>query len=142
MTVRVDRTIEVNASPEDVWEFISDPAKRAQAVSVVSDYELKDEDGTAATWYVEIPIPFVNRTVSVHTEDTERNPPHFVRFVGRSKAMRVEGEHTIEKTENGAQLTNEFVVDGRLPGIEQYFVRNLDTELQNLETELRAALKQ
>lgn len=142
MTVQVDRSIEVAASPEAVWQFIADPANRAQAVSVVTDYEIGDAEGRRATWEVELPIPFVDRTVSVHTQDTERDPPNHVQFVGRSKAMRVEGTHTIEATESGSRLENEFVVDGRLPGIERYFVRNLDSELTNIETALRDALQE
>lgn len=141
MSVQVERTIEIAASPQAVWEFISDPSNRARAVSVVDDYEIDDNAGTTATWEVALPIPFVNKTVSVHTQDTDRDPPQYVRFIGRSKAMRVEGEHTIEQIASGSRLINELTVDGRLPGIEQYFLRNLDSELSNIETALRNALE-
>lgn len=136
MSVRVRRTIEVPASPEAVWEFIANPELRASGISVVTDFELDDPDGTAATWHVQLPIPLVNRTVSVHTEDVERRPPEYVKFVGRSKVMNVTGEHTIEATETGSRLVNEFAVDGKLPGVERFFKRNLDSELDNLELAL------
>jgi hypothetical protein len=55
--------------------------------------------------------------------------------------MHVQGEHWIEPAENGCTLTNRFVVEGRLPGVEGFFERNLDTELSNIETALRRDLE-
>lgn len=136
MTVRVERTFDLPVPPEDVWGFIAEPEYRAKAISVVSDYDLKG-DGKRATWHIELPIPFVNRTVPVETEDVTREKPRYVKFVGKSSAMRVTGEHEIEETEDGSQLHNRFVVDGRVPGIERYFKKHLDDELTNLERALR-----
>lgn len=142
MTVRVERSFEVPVSPERVWEFIADPANRARAISVVSDYRLHDDAGRRATWEVELPIPLIRRTVSVETEDVTRTPPTYVKFVGRSKAMDVTGEHEIVEIDDGTRLVNRFVVDGRLPGVERFFKRNLDAEIENLrraaEREFRA----
>jgi carbon monoxide dehydrogenase subunit G len=140
MTVRVERIVEVPASPDRVWEFIVDPENRARSISVVSKYELRDGDGRKATWWIDLPIPVVRRSVRVDTEDVERRPPEYVKFVGRSKVMNVTGEHTVEATEEGARLINEFVVDGRFPGVERFFRRNLDRELENLENTLRKHL--
>jgi carbon monoxide dehydrogenase subunit G len=137
MTVRVERSFEIPVGPERVWEFIVDPEKRARSISVVSDFELEDEDGRRATWYVDLPIPLLNRSAAVRTEDVDRRPPEYVKFVGRSKIMRVTGEHEIEATDSGSRVTNRFVVDGRLPGVERFFERNLDRELANLEAALR-----
>ncbi|SNZ13228.1 Carbon monoxide dehydrogenase subunit G [Natronoarchaeum philippinense] len=137
MTVRVERTFELPVEPERVWEFIADPEKRARSISVVSDYELDDADGRRATWHVDLPVPLLDRTAAVRTEDVERRAPEYVEFVGRSKVLRVTGEHEIEATEDGSRLHNRFVVDGRLPGVERFFERNLDDELRNLETTLR-----
>ncbi|SFS76831.1 SRPBCC family protein [Halostagnicola kamekurae] len=143
MTVRVDRSFEVDATPERVWEFISDPENRARAISVVSEYTIDDEAGREATWHVELPIPLVRQTITVETEDVTRAPPNEVAFVGRSKVMDVKGEHEITQTETGARLENQFVVDGKLPGVETFFKRNLDDELENLrralENDLRSA---
>jgi len=139
MTVRVSRTLEFDADPERVWSFIMDPAKRAAAISVVDSYEVRDD--RSATWHVRLPIPLLRSTVAVETEETELDPPRRVRFVGRSRAMRVTGEHTIEPTDDGGcRLHNEFVVEGRLPGVETFFKRNLDGELDNLERALRSDL--
>lgn len=135
MTVRVERTFELTVPPEDVWEFISDPERRASTISVVSDYE-RTGDRTSV-WHIKLPIPFLDRTVPVKTEDVERDPPRYVKFVGRSSALRVTGEHEIEETADGCRLSNRFVVEGKVPGIERYFKRNLDKELGNLETRLR-----
>lgn len=140
MTVRVERRFTLPATCEEVWEFIADPAQRAGAISVVSDYELTDEDGREATWYIDIPIPFVRRAARVETKDTERDPPRYVEFVGRSRVMRVTGEHSLEETDEGCRLTNEFVVDGNLPGVERFFKKNLDSELENLERSIREYL--
>jgi len=140
MTVRVERSVTVPATPEEVWSFISDPEKRARSISVVTDFELHDDDGTRATWYVELPIPLINRAIRVDTEDEVRNAPEYVRFSGRSKVMNVTGEHRIEPTDDGARLVNTFVVDGRVPGVETFFERNLDREMAHLETELRRDL--
>lgn len=131
MTVRVERVVDVSAPREDVWEFISDPEKRARPISVVSDFELL-EDGSAV-WQLKLPIPVINRTVRVETEDTKFRPPEYVEFVGQSKVMRVVGEHRLDEIEDGTRLTNTFVVDGKLPGVERFFKRNMETEFDNLE---------
>lgn len=137
MTVRVERVVDLAVDPEAVWAFIADPEQRARAISVVDDYEV---DGDAATWHVRLPVPVVNRTVSVRTRDVERDPPRYVKFVGRSSAFSVTGEHEIAATETGSRLTNRFVVEGRLPGVERFFSRRLDGELDNLERALREAV--
>lgn len=140
MTVRVQRTFEFDADPERVWEFIADPAKRAEAISVVEEYEIDPHDERKATWHIRLPIPLLNSTIGVETEDLTREEPSYVKFAGKSRALRVTGEHTIEEVEGGCKLHNEFVVDGRLPGVEKFFKRNLDEELDNLEAALRREL--
>jgi len=135
MTVRVSRTFEFDVPGDRIWAFISDPEKRAGAISVVDSYELRGDN--RAVWQVELPIPLISSTVQVKTEDVLREPPTRVKFSGRSKALNVTGEHTITETDTGSTLTNEFVVDGKLPGVERFFKRNLDAEMDNLETALR-----
>ena len=143
MTVRVQRTFEFDADPQRVWDFIADPAKRAGAISVVEEFEIDPTDERKATWHVRLPIPLLNSTVGVETEDITRDEPTYVKFVGKSRALRVTGEHTIETDEDGegCRLHNEFIVDGRLPGVEKFFKRNLDRELDNLEAALRRDLE-
>lgn len=136
MTVRVDRSFELRASPERVWEFLSDPENRARSISVVRDYTTSDPTGRVATWHVEIPVPFVRSTVPIETEDVTRRPPEYVKFVGRSTAVRVTGEHELTETETGCRLDNRFVVDGNIPGIETFFKRNLGEEFENLRRAL------
>ncbi|GAA0658895.1 SRPBCC family protein [Salarchaeum japonicum] len=132
MTVRVERTFDLDAPPEDVWAFIADPTRRASAISVVDSFE---QDGDVTTWHVRVPV--VNRTIPVETRDVEREDGEYVKFVGKSKVLRVTGEHRIEPREcGGTRLHNEFVVDGRLPGVERFFKRNLDEELDNLRRRL------
>ena len=136
MTVRVSRTFEFDAPPADVWAFISDAEQRAGAISVVDDFEVYD-DGTA-TWHVALPVPVIRSTIDVETEEIEREPPNRVKFVGTSSAFRVTGEHEITASaDGGCRLANEFVVDGRLPGVESFFKRNFDAELDNLADALR-----
>ena len=138
MTVRVERTFHLAAPPDAVWAFIADPEKRARPISVVEEFEVTGD--RTAVWHVSLPIPYTDRTIAVETEDTRVDEPHHVAFVGRSKAMNVQGEHTLEETDDGTRLTNQFVVDGRLPGVETYFKRKLDGELENLETAIREEL--
>jgi len=133
MTVRVERDFEIPAPPERVWEFIADPEKRAGAISVVTDFTV--EDGRA-TWQVKLPIPIINRTITVETRDEQRRPPEYVRFIGKSKVMRVVGEHELEATDEGTRLTNRFTVEGKVPGVERFFQRNLDDEMENLRVAL------
>jgi len=140
MTVRVRRVFEFDAPPEAVWDFIADPSKRADSISVVERYEIDDATGDA-TWHVRLPIPFVNSTARVETSDVARDPPEHVKFLGKSSVLRVTGEHTVEAIDGGTRLVNEFVVDGRVPGVERFFERNLDTELENLERALRRAVE-
>jgi|AntRauTorcE11898_2_1112593.scaffolds.fasta_scaffold09375_3 carbon monoxide dehydrogenase subunit G len=141
MTVTVERTFSFAAAPEDVWAFISDAGRRAEAISVVESYDLDpDADGDRATWHVSLPIPVISRTTAVETRDVERREGEYVKFVGRSKVMRVVGEHEVVPTEGGCELVNRFRVEGKLPGVERYFKKNLDGELDNLEAALRADL--
>jgi carbon monoxide dehydrogenase subunit G len=80
----------------------------------------------------------VSSTMQVETEDVQIDPPEYVEFVGKSRAFRVTGEHTIEETDDGmTRLVNQFVVDGRLPGVETFFERELDGEMANLEAAMR-----
>lgn len=135
MTVRVERTFDVAASPADVWEFISDPERRAAAISVVDSY---DRDGETTTWHVRLPIPVVRSTIAVETRDVEVRPPEYVKFVGKSRVFSVTGEHEVETIDGGSRVTNRFVVDGKLPGVEQFFKRNLDDELDALQDAMEA----
>ncbi len=138
MTVRVERTVDIAAPREAVWEFIADAEKRARPISVVEDFELVDE--THANWHIRLPIPVVNRTIRVETEERERDPPRFVEFVGKSRVMRVVGTHELAEISEGTRLTNRFVVDGKLPGVERFFKRNMDDEFDNLESALHEYL--
>ncbi|WP_436934082.1 CoxG family protein [Halovenus marina] len=138
MVVRVERIVDVPAPREDVWEFIADPESRARAISVVEDFEVIDD--THAVWHLSLPIPVVRKTIRVETEEKRRDPPRSVEFVGTSKVMRVVGEHELEATENGTRLTNRFVVEGKLPGVERFFKRNMGAEFDNLERALEESL--
>jgi len=139
MTVRVRRAFDFDAAPEQIWEFISDPINRAESISVVEDFDVGSDN--RVTWHINLPIPLLDSTAKVRTEDVERDPPHYVKFVGRSRVMQVTGEHTIEERDGGCRLVNEFTVEGRLPGVERYFKRNLDRELDNLEAALRESVE-
>ena len=140
MTVRVERVFELPAPPADVWAFIADAERRAGAISVVEDFETTGD--RTATWHVELPVPRLDRTITVETEDVALDEPRYVEFVGRSRAMNVQGEHTLEATDDrDTRLVNRFIVDGRLPGVETYFKRKLDDELANLEADARAFLE-
>ncbi|MFB6078242.1 MAG: SRPBCC family protein [Halarchaeum sp.] len=134
MTVRVERTFELSVPAEDVWEFIADPGKRASAISVVSDYE---ERGDVTVWFVKLPV--LGRTVEVETRDVERRDGEYVKFVGKSSVLNVTGEHELEPADDGCRLKNTFVVEGKLPGVETFFKRRLDGELDSLERELEEA---
>ncbi|QSG06750.1 SRPBCC family protein [Halapricum desulfuricans] len=136
MTIRVEREVAVPVPPERVWEYIVEPENRARPISVVTDFELDDETGRKATWHIRLPIPLIDRTIAVETEDVTRDPPKYVKFTGRSKVMRVVGEHELEPTETGTRLTNRFTVEGRVPGVERFFKRNLEAEFDNIEDAL------
>ena len=138
MVVRVERVVDIPAPRADVWAFIDDPEKRAQPISVVEEFELLD-DGRAV-WHVALPIPITDRTIRIETQDRQRRPPAYVEFVGKSKVMHVTGEHELEETADGTRLRNSFTVDGRVPGVERFFKRNMDQELDNLEAAIAAEL--
>ncbi|MFB6114469.1 MAG: SRPBCC family protein [Halodesulfurarchaeum sp.] len=139
MSVRVQRRFTVAASVSDVWDFISDPTARARAISVVDRFEQR---GETTIWYIELPIPLVRKTIRVVTRNEEVDPPEYVRFTGSSKAFTVEGEHTIHESDDGdVSVDNVFVVEGRVPGVETFFRRNLDSELDNLERAMKSAIR-
>lgn len=130
MVVDVERTFEVDAPIEEVWELISDPQKRAEAISVVENYSVEGEE---FIWQLELPIPVVSGTIAVRTQDVRRDPPNYVKFVGRSRVMEVTGEHILKPTDSGGCFVrNRFVVNGKVPGVEKFFKRSIDEELDNL----------
>ncbi|MFB6360979.1 MAG: SRPBCC family protein [Halobacteriales archaeon] len=137
MPTRVERRFEVDGDAESVWAFIADPGKRAEAISVVERWET---NGDETIWYLELPLPLNAGTVTVRTRDVERDPPNRVKFTGRASVMQVTGEHRLEPVDGGTRVINEFAVDGRLPGVEPFFKRNLAEELENLYQALQAHL--
>jgi len=138
MTVRVERVVTIPAPREDVWAFIDDAEKRARPISVVTDFELVDEG--RANWYLKLPVPVINRSIKVETEERTHRPPEYVEFVGDSTVMRVVGEHELVAVDGSTRLTNRFVVDGKLPGVERFFKRNMEQEFDNLEDAIREDL--
>jgi carbon monoxide dehydrogenase subunit G len=131
MVVRAERVVRIPAPRERVWEFIDDAEKRARPISVVEDFELLSD--SEAVWQVSLPIPLSDRTLRVETEDQNRTPPEYVEFVGNSKAFRVIGEHELTEVDGETELRLSFSVDGRVPGVERFFKKNIDAELENLE---------
>lgn len=138
MVVRAERVVLVSAPPADIWEFIADPERRATLISVVEDYEVKD-DGKVI-WHLTLPIPLTDRTITIETEETHREEPTRVEFVGKSKAMKVVGEHILAEENGETRMTNRFTVDGKVPGVERYFNKRIDEEFDNLERELYSYL--
>lgn len=134
MTARVERAFSVSAPQETVWEFISDPANRASAISVVDRF---DTDENTTTWHISLPIPVVNKTIPVRTRNVELTPPEYVRFEGNSKIFDVMGEHRVVTEGDKTKVINTFTVDGHVPGVEGFFRQNLDGEINNLEQALR-----
>lgn len=138
MTARVEREFTVDASPEAVWEFISDPGNRARAISVVDRFETH---GDTATWHIALPIPLVSKTVRVRTKTVTLEAPDYVRFEGNSSVFDVLGEHRMSAADGTTTITNTFTVDGHVPGVETFFERHLDGEIDNLEAALRTHLE-
>lgn len=130
MTATVERTYQVDADCEAIWELIADPAVRAEGISIVDRYHA---DGDEMVWHLHLPVRMLPGTITVRTRDLERDPPNYVKFEGRSRVMRVEGEHELETmSEGGCSIRNRFVVDGRVPGVEGYFKRHIDDEIEGL----------
>ena len=132
MTVTVAHSFEFAAPREHVWEFVADPERRAQAISAVESFTRHEDEDNRTTWQVRLGLPAFDRTIAVETSDEVREPPAYVRFVGRSRAMSMTGEHELTATDGGCRLDTRFTVDGRLPGVERVFERRLDQELSNL----------
>ena len=129
MTVEVERSFDVETSQGEVWDLLASNENRAGAIDVVARFE---DDGDETIWYVTLPGPLSSRTMAVRTWDIERDPPRYVKFVGRSKAMDVTGEHELTEQETGCRVRNRFVVDGKIPGVERFFRRNIDDEIDNI----------
>jgi len=129
MTVEVERSFDVDAPQSQVWELLASDENRARAIEIVDSFE---QDGDETIWHVRLPGPLSSRTMAVRTWDVERDPPQYVKFVGRSKAMDVTGEHELTETGTGCRVRNRFVVDGKLPGVERFFRRNIDDEIDNI----------
>jgi carbon monoxide dehydrogenase subunit G len=129
MTVDVERSYAVDTDCSEVWELLTNERNRAEAISVVDSFE---RDGDETIWQVKLPGPLSSRTMAVRTWDIETDPPRFVEFVGRSKVMDVTGEHELSDTEEGCHVRSRFVVDGKLPGVERFFRRNIDDEIRNI----------
>jgi carbon monoxide dehydrogenase subunit G len=133
MTVEVERAFDVTAPIEAVWDLLSNEETRAQTIGVVESYELRAGEHNEVIWHLKLPIPVIRSTVAVRTRDVERDPPRYVKFVGKSKVMTVTGEHELTETETGCHVVNRFVVDGKVPGVERFFERNIDTQIGNFK---------
>jgi carbon monoxide dehydrogenase subunit G len=129
MTVEVERSFDVETPREEVWELLSSDENRARAIEVVDRFE---RDGDETIWHVSLPGPLSSRTMAVRTWDIQRDAPRYVEFVGRAKAMDVTGEHELTERGTGCRVRNRFVVDGKLPGVERFFRRNIDGEIENI----------
>ncbi len=138
MTVEVERSFDVDTSQDEVWDLLASDANRARAIDVVDRFE---QDGDETVWHVKLPGPLSSRTMAVRTWDIQRDPPEYVEFVGRSKAMDVTGEHEVTARETGCRVRNRFVVDGKLPGVERFFRRNIDGEIDNIMRLVPAAVR-
>lgn len=137
MAVTITRTFEVNGHDcQSVWEFISNPERRADALGVVDDYEVLGTEPNRELWQLKIPIPLITGTVSVRTREVEREEGSHVKFRGRSKIMEIYGEHHLTEIDEGCRIDNKFRVNGKVPGIETFFKSNIGDEIDNLETEL------
>lgn len=134
MTTKVTLEFDLDYPKDVVWDFISDHERRAESISVVEEYDV-DGDGEV-TWHLSLPIPFVNGTIPVETEEVGRDAPNNVRFKGTSSAMSILGEHSLEETESGCTVENTFAVDGSLPGVETFFKKNIESELEKLKGEM------
>lgn len=139
MTTTVERVYEIDATPGAVWQYIADDAIRAEAISVVERFE---RDGDEMIWHLGLPIRALPGTVRVRTRDIERREPEFVRFVGTSRFMDVEGIHDLTETEKGCRVENRFVVDGHFPGVERFFKRNIDNEIDRLVDTIAERLRE
>ncbi|MFB6186623.1 MAG: SRPBCC family protein [Halobacteriaceae archaeon] len=137
MTTTTERSFVIDAPIEDIWEIISDPAIRADSISVVEDYEILNGQ---AVWHLSLPIPVVNQTVKVKTRDVKTDPPRYVKFIGSSSVMEVTGEHELTETPDGCQIRVSFRVNGKLPGVERFFSKNIDKEINNLHNRLEKEL--
>ena len=129
MTVDVERVYDVTATVEEAWSLLSDPAMRAKGLTMVESYE---QVGAETIWHLRLPIPGLRKTASVRTRDVERSPPTYVKFTGDAKIMHVQGEHELTETDTGCRIRNRFVVDGRLPGVESFFKRGIDREIERM----------
>lgn len=139
MTVEVERSFDVDVPIERVWELLSDEKTRAETIGVVDSYDARpDSQHNEVVWNLSLPIPVISSTVAVKTRDVERQPPHYVKFAGTSKVMTVTGEHELEETETGCHVVNRFMVDGTVPGVERFFERNIDTEMENFRLAILA----
>jgi hypothetical protein len=88
---------------------------------------------------VRLPIPFIERTIAVETQDVVIEPPEHVEFIGRSPAFAVRGVHDVEPVDEAhTALDTAFIVDGKIPGVERFFQEHLDEELQHLASALQA----
>ncbi|SDJ29969.1 Carbon monoxide dehydrogenase subunit G [Halovenus aranensis] len=132
MTVEVERSFDVDVPIERVWDLLSEEEIRAETIGVVESYETRPgSQHNEVVWNLSLPIPVISSTVAVKTRDVEREPPHYVKFAGTSKVMTVTGEHELEETETGCHVVNRFMVDGKVPGVERFFKRNIDTQMEN-----------
>jgi carbon monoxide dehydrogenase subunit G len=141
MTVRAERTSHVAAPPAAVWEYLIDPRRRAEAISVVEEYTVESEDPERVVWEIDLPLKLLRRAGRVRTETKILDAPEHVKFTGESRLLTVTGEHFLEPADDGTRVRSRFVVDGKLPGVETFFRRNLDDELDNIERAMRATLE-
>lgn len=140
MAIEAERTITLDAPREDVWQFVSNPTTRAETLSIVERYSI-DGDGSA-TWEVDLPIPFIQESFPVETEDSEVKEPKYLKYVGDSKAFSITGEHWINESGGGTFLQLRLTLEAKLPGVELFLSQNIEDEIDNLVRALKRSVEE
>ena len=144
--MEIEKTVQLKATPLQIWRLILDPTLMAQCVPGVMSVEVVSEDEYLAV--IQVKISFVSAKFKIRTQITEREAPACLRCVGQGEdaALASKLKHQTEVTlqasdDDGTALTIRSKVDvfGRVGA---FGLSAMKTKVDRMWDEFCVALKE
>ena len=129
MTVKIEKSIDIMVSPEQIWPFLIEPEKFLKWWSTVREYKPKEQllSGTGATFYVEEKCAGPLMKLNFEVTEWEENNKLVFRLASGSGVKTYAQTWTIEATQAGSKfiLAEEWEAPfGVFGKISEIFLRN------------------
>lgn len=108
---RVEHSVVINRTVEDVWAFMADPKNEAQWVSRVAESEVTSEGPFGAGATLRYVRSFLGRRIEAELEVKEWEPNKRGSVKTISGPISLEGARTFESVEGGTRVSETLEAD-------------------------------